>query len=399
MARRRIPIWLALIVLAPVLILTFATGLWLWSWATAPTLHPTPQDVPAMTQSAPSSKWTAAVERGREAVRATIIEHNLPGLSVAVGVDGESVWAEGFGWADVENRTPVAPDMKFRIGTASMALTSVAAGLLLEQGRLKLDDEIQTWVPDYPRKPWPITLRQLMGHVAGVRTDDGDEGPFGERCERPAEGLKLFKNGTLWFEPGTAYRFSSFGWILVSAAVEAAADEPLYTFMRRHIFEPLGMNDTRPDSKTDPIPNRVTMYFPRFAADNRYGLQFAPDQDYSCYTGAMAFLSTPSDLVRFGMAINGGKLLKPETVTLLQTSQRLPSGEETGYGLGWDLETVDLNGERTREVGHDGHSVGGMVASLLTFPDQQIVVAVSANTSWVDTYGLAVKIAAAFARE
>ena len=317
---------------------------------------------------------------------------------MAVGVDGESVWAEGFGWADVENRTPVAPDMKFRIGTASMALTSVAAGLLLEQGRLKLDDEIQTWVADYPRKPWPITLRQLMGHVAGVRTDDGDEGPFGERCERPAEGLKLFKNGNLLFEPGTGYRFSSFGWILVSAAVEAAADEPLYTFMRRHIFEPLGMSDTRPDSKTDPIPNRVTMYFPRFAADNRYGLQFAPDQDYSCYTGAMAFLSTPSDLVRFGMAIQGGKLLKPETVKLLQTSQRLSSGEETGYGLGWDLETVDLNGERTREVGHDGHSVGGMVASLLTFPDQQIVVAVSANTSWVDTYGLAVKIAAAFAR-
>ena len=399
MARRRIPLWLVAIVLAPVLILTFAAGLWLWSWATAPTLHPTPQDVPAMTQSAPSSKWADAVERGRQAVRATIIEHNLPGLSVAVGVDGESVWAEGFGWADVENRAPVAPDMKFRIGTASMALTSVAAGLLLEQGRLKLDDEIQTYVADYPRKPWPITLRQLMGHVAGVRTDDGDEGPFGERCERPAEGLKLFKNGTLLFQPGTGYRFSSFGWILVSAAVEAAADEPLYTFMRRHIFEPLGMNDTRPDSKTDPIPNRVTMYFPRFAADNRYGLQFAPNQDYSCYTGAMAFLSTPSDLVRFGMAINGSKLLKPETVKLLQTSQRLASGEETGYGLGWDLETVDLNGVPAREVGHDGDSVGGTVASLLTFPDQQIVVAVSANTSWVDTYGLAAKIAEAFAAD
>ena len=399
MARRRIPLWLAAIVLAPVLILTLVAGLWLWTWATARTLHPTAQDVPASTQSAPSSKWTAAVDRAREAVRATIIEHNLPGLSVAVGVDGESVWAEGFGWADVENRTPVAPDMKFRIGTASMALTSVAAGLLLEQGRLKLDDEIQTWVPDYPRQKWPITLRQLMGHVAGVRTDDGDEGPFGERCERPAEGVKLFKNGTLLFQPGTGYRFSSFSWILVSAAVEAAADEPLYTFMRRHIFEPLGMTETRPDSRTDPIPNRVTMYFPRFAADNRYGLQFAPDQDYSCYTGAMAFLSTPSDLARFGMAISSGKLLKPETVKLLQTPQRLASGEETGYGLGWDLETVDLNGERVREAGHDGDSVGGKVASLLTFPDQRIVVAVTANTSWVDTYGLAVKVAAAFAKK
>ena len=76
--------------------------------------------------------------------------------------------------------------------------------------------------------------------------------------------------------------------------------------------------------------------------------------DYSCYAGASVFLSTPSDLVRFGMAINSGKLLQPATVQLLQTSQRLASGEETGYGLGWDLETVTLAGQQTRTVGHDG---------------------------------------------
>ena len=137
------------------------------------------------------------------------------------------------------------------------------------------------------------------------------------------------------------------------------------------------------------------MYFPRFAADNRYGLQFAPDQDYSCYTGAMAFLSTPSDLVRFGMAINQAAETRDREAAPDVAAAGL--GRRDGYGLGWDLETVDLNGVRAREVGHDGDSVGGMVASLLTFPDQQIVVAVSANTSWVDTYSLAVKIAAAFA--
>jgi CubicO group peptidase (beta-lactamase class C family) len=127
------------------------------------------------------------------------------GLSVAVGVGGDIVWAEGFGWADLENRVPVAPDTRFRIGTASKVLTSAAVGLLLEKGRLKLDDEIQTYVPAFPEKQWPVTLRQLMGHVAGVRNDGGDEGPLlSARCERPVEALQHFAERSLLFEPGTS---------------------------------------------------------------------------------------------------------------------------------------------------------------------------------------------------
>ncbi len=108
-------------------------------------------------------------------------------------------------------------------------------------------------------------------------------------------------------------------------------------------------------------------------------------------------MTTTSDLVRFGMAIDGGKLLQSATVQLLQTSKRLTSGEETGYGLGWDLETVALAGEQTRWVGHDGTSMGGMVASLVTFPEGGIVVAVTSNISFADAESLAVTIAQAFA--
>jgi CubicO group peptidase (beta-lactamase class C family) len=121
------------------------------------------------------------------------------------------------------------------------------------------------------------------------------------------------------------------------------------------------------------------------------------DIDYSCYAGSSAFLSTPSDLVRFAMAFNSGKLLEPATVELVQTSQRLASGQETGYGLGWDLETVALAGEQTRQVGHDGTSLGGTVASLTTFPQHRIVVSVTSNISYADTFGVAVKIGEAFA--
>ena len=392
--------FVALAVAAVGLLVAAILGLFAFMSTTATPLHPDPQKAPSVTRSDPARKWDAAVERGRHILRAGLTDQNLPGLSVAVGIGGEVVWSEGFGWADLEHKTPVEPATRFRIGTASTALTSAAAGLLLEKDRLKLDEKIQTYVPQFPEKAWPVTLRQLMAHVAGVRNDGGDEGPLLSRhCERPVEGLEGFKDQKLLFEPGTEYSFSSYGWILVSAAVEAAAGARFLSFMRDRIFEPLGMADTRAESATDPIPDRATFYFPRFAADPGYGLHLMRPIDYSCYAGASVFLSTPSDLVRFGMAINGGRLLQPATVQLLQTPQRLASGEETGYGLGWDLETVTLAGEQTRWVGHDGTTLGGMVASLMTFPRRGIVVSVMSNISYADTEALALQVAQGFAEQ
>ena len=397
MSKRRIETWLAVVVAGIGLLLTAILGLFGYVSLTSTPLHPDARNVSSVTHSASAPKWADAVERGRQIVRASLAEQNLPGLSVAVGAEGDIVWAEGFGWADLERRLPVAPEMKFRIGTASTVLTSAAAGLLLQKGRLKLDEVIQAYVPAYPQKQWPMTLRQVMGHVAGVPSDGGDEGPlFSKHCERPVDAVRFFANQSLRFEPGTEYRYSRYGWILVSAAIEAAAEEPFLTLMRTQIFEPLGMNDTLADSATEAIPNRVTAYFPRFAANPRYGPDLMREIDYSCYAGSSVFLSTPSDLVRFAMAINSGKLLQPATVQLLQTSQRLTSGQETGYGLGWDLESVALGGQQTRVVGHDGDSLGGMVASFMTFPEHGIVVAVTSNISYAGTDSLTVKIAQAF---
>jgi CubicO group peptidase (beta-lactamase class C family) len=389
--------WLTLIVAGVGLVVLAVAGLWVYVSATAPTLHPNAQDVTSVASATPVRQWAGAIEQARPIVRAALAEQNLPGLSVAVGAGGEIVWAEGFGWANLENKLPVSPDTRFRIGTASTVLTSAAVGLLLEKDRLKLDEKIQTYVPEFTEKQWPATLRQVMGHVAGVRSDGGDEGPlFGERCDRPVEALQHF-DSALRFEPGTQYRFSNFGWILVSATVEAAAELPFLAFMQREIFDPLEMDHSEADVSTEPIPDLATSYFPRFAADPRYGPDLMRPLNLSCYSGASVFLSTPSDLVRFALAINGGTLLQPTTVQLLQTSQRLPSGEETGYGLGWDIESVALAGEHTRWVGHDGMVLGGMVASLMTFPERGLVVSVTSNTSYADTESLALRIAQAFA--
>ena len=391
-------LWLGLIAGAIGLLVTAIAGLHVYMTTTATKLHPDPAAVPSTTGVAPTPEWAAATEQGRRAVRQALSEKNLPGLSVAVGVGGRLVWAEGFGWADLERHEPMTPETQLRIGTASIALTSAAAGLLLERGTLKLDEPIQTYVPQFPRKPWPLTVRHVMGHLAGLGNDGGDESSlFSQHCERPVAALPAFADDDLRFQPGTQYRFSRYDWIVVSAAIEAAADEPFLDVMRTQVFEPLDMDATRADSATDKIPHRAAPYFPRYSADPTYGLDPTRDLDLSCYAGGIAFLSTPSDLVRFGLAIDGRTLLKPATVQVLQTSQRLSSGEESGYGLGWDLETVPLHGTRALMVGHDGDVLGGQVASLMTFRDRGLVVAVVSNTSYADTFAVASTLADAFA--
>ena len=377
-----------------------AAGLGIYSFlnAVSTPLHPNPEEVPSATETS-AAAWAAAVERARQEARAGLIEHNLPGLSVAVGVGGELVWAEAFGWADLEKRVPVAPRMRFRIGHVSKALTSAGVGLLIEKHRMRLADEIQTHLPDFPRKEWPITLRQLMGHLAGMRhyENDGDYMPS-SGCERASDALRSVAFGPLLFEPGTQYRYSTYGWILVSAAVEAAAGEPFFTFMRRQVFEPAGMTATAVDSATEPHPDRVTFYYPRFSGDPSTGSEPARPVDYSCLAGAGAFLSTPSDLVRFGQALESGKWLERRTVAELQMPQLLASGQETDYGLGWMLNTVPLAGEPTREVGHASLTLLGGSTSFLTFPEHGIVVAVMTNTSRAETRSVALRVAEVFAR-
>ena len=391
--------WLAVMVLGIGGLLAAILGLFVYVSATATPMHPDPTNVSSVTNAAPAPDWAGAVERARHATRAAISEQNLPGLSVAVAVGSVLVWAEGFGWSNIENRSPVTPDTAFRTGGVSIALTSAAVGLLLEQDRLKLDDPIQKYVPSFPEKQWPVSLRQVMGHVAGIPKDEGDEEPLGTGCDLTTEGLQRFAKTPLQFEPGTQFRYTPYGWILVSAAVEEAAREPFLSFMQTRIFEPLGMKHTRPDAMTESTRGRATLYFPRFAADTRYGPESARDGDYSCFAGAAAFLSTPSDLVRFGMAIGSGKLLQPGTVTLLQTPQRLASGQDTRYGLGWDLETASLTGQSTRMAGHDDEFTIGGSASLATFPERSIVVAVMTNISFAKMSSLASSIAQAFAEQ
>lgn len=398
MAKIRLQTVLGAFVLGAGLLAALVFGLFAYMSITAKPLHPNAQGVPTVAAGNPAATWAGAVEDARRIVRADLAEQNLPGVSVAVAAGGEIVWAEGFGFADLENRVTVTPETRFAIGTASTMLTSAGVGLLLEKELLKLDEPIQTYVPEFPAKQWPVTLRHLMAHQSGLKSDGGDESPlYGKACDSPVEALDAFGDAQLRFEPGTQYRYSNFGWILVSAAIERAAGEPFMRYMRRHVFEPLGMEATRENPASEPVSGRATSYFPRFGGDPRYGPDVMRPIDYSCYSGASGFLSTPSDLLRFVTALDAGTLLQPSTVALLQKSGQLSTGADTGYGLGWDHEVATIAGAGTPVIGHDGDLLGGQAVSIMKFPEHDLVLAVVSNTSYAETFALGVKIAEAFA--
>lgn len=382
--------WLALAVVVVGILLTAALGTYTLMSINDKPLHPDLGKIPAVRDFDPAPRWANAAKQSRTIARQGLAQQNLPGLSVAVGVGGAIVWAEGFGWANLEDKTPVDPETQFRIGHVSVPLTSAAAGRLVEEGRLHLDADIQEYVPAFPVKKWPVTLRDLMGHVAGVihyRDDEWGDKPSAH-CGRASDGLQTFARDPLLFEPETRYHYSTYGWVLVSAAIEAAAGQPFFEFMRANVFKPLGMDRTGVDS-AGPAPGRATSYF-RGNFDNA----ITTGVDYSCFAGGGAFLSTPSDLVRFGMGVNG--LLQPETLRRLQSRQLLKSGKETDYGLGWMLDTVDLAGEQTRIAGHSSRTMEGASTSFWVIPDRGLVVAVASNMSFADMRSIALAIAQAF---
>ncbi|MGB5302335.1 MAG: serine hydrolase domain-containing protein [Gemmatimonadota bacterium] len=317
--------------------------------------------------------YIEAVRASRELILEIMEEAGIPGASVAVGIGGQVVWAEGFGWADVELGVPVTTLTKFRVGSVSKPITAAGLGLLVERGQIDLDAPVQTYVPDFPEKRWPVTTRQLGGHLAGIRHYRGAEMLSARRYPTVESGLEIFADDSLLFEPGTEFSYSSYGWNLLSAVMEGASGEDFLTFMRDEVFEPMGLRHTVADHTDSIVSFRASFY----EHDGDDALINAPYVDNSYKWAGGGFLSTPEDLVRFGQQHLGPGFLQTETIAELQTPQTLRNGESTNYGIGWSSGEQD-DGDRT--YAHAGGSVGGTTLLLLV-PEHDLVVAGVVNIS------------------
>lgn len=332
---------------------------------------------PLFAQSEPA--WSADV-------RAAIEEHKkatgIPGLSCAIGVGGTIQMSAGFGFADVENEVPATPQTVYRLGSISKPVTAVIAMQFVEQGKLDLDADVGTIVPEWPKKEWPVTTRQLLSHLGGVRHYRGEDEST-KRYETQTAGLVRFAADPLLHEPGTKYLYSTYGYNLVAAAIEKVAGKPFPEVVREQIAVPAGAPTLQDDDLRRIIPHRAQGY------ERRGGkLQNSELMDGSYKLGGGGLCCSAEDLVRFAQALLADKLVKRETREQMWTQQAQRDGTLIDYAIGF--RTGSMDGRRL--VAHGG-AQARITTMLLLLPDDGVVVALLCNLEGARLPPLAQKIA------
>jgi len=319
-------------------------------------------------------------------VRAVVEAERVVGLSVAVVRAGELVDVRSFGWEDFGARVPATGETMYRWASISKPLTAVAALQLVESGRLDLDRDVRAYVPEFPEKAHAFTSRHLLSHQAGIvhyrdmgiRTlrEYEVEHPWAD----PILRLDMFNERELLFEPGTAYSYTTPGFVLLGAVVERAGEGSYVEQVNERICRPLGMASMRPDYEWVAIPHRARGY-------ERKGEGRVVDSgtdDISWKLPAGGWISTAGDLARFGAGLAGSELLQPQTREDMWTRQATADGTVTGYGLG--IGVGELDGRLV--VSHSG---GQKKAStfLLVAPGRGTAVALMGNTEGAELARLA----------
>ena len=314
-----------------------------------------------------------------------------PGVAVAAVVNGEEVWSEGFGMADLENNVPVTPQTLFRLASISKPITATAAMHLWEHGKLDIDAPIQKYCPAFPEKESPISTRQLMAHLGGIRhykTDpaqDLETNNTKHFADPIAGGLQFFANEPLLDQPGTKFHYSTQGFSLVGCAIEGASGEKYVDYVHDNVFVPSAMTSTVWDDRFAIVPHRT-----RFYSKSKSGvIENSEFLDSSYKIPGGGWLSSADDMAKFEMAILADKLVKRSTRDVMWTPQHgtVPEVEEEGhrgYALGWG--TGDSIG--VPDVGHGGGQQGTSTFIMLA-PGQRTGVVVLINLDGADSSGLA----------
>jgi CubicO group peptidase (beta-lactamase class C family) len=336
-------------------------------------------------QKSPSAEKRAAIEK---AVSSFMSGNGVPGVSVAVVLDGQPAWSAGFGAADLEDYAPVTSSSLFRLGSISKPITATAILQLWERGKLDLDAPVQKYCPAFPQKESPITSRELLGHLGGIRHYNSDgKGDVPEDSARHfatmEESLQIFSADPLVAKPGTQFHYSTYGYTLLGCVLEGASSEKFMDFVRENVFKPAGMAQTQADDFFSVIPHRTRWYHKEKSGIVKNAGVL--DSSYKIPGGGL--ISSADDMAQFEAAILADKLLKNSTRDLMWTPQKTTDGKSTGYALGWGIS--DKLG--VHMAAHTGGQQGTSTAFAVV-PDRRAGVVVLANMDNVDSGSLADQI-------
>ena len=318
-----------------------------------------------------------------EYVKQRMRESPIPGLSLAVVKDGKVVKASGYGAANLETGTPAGPETEYRIASVSKQFIATAVLLLVQEGRIGLDDKAAKYLDGAPESWSQISIRQLLTHTSGIARDPADYHPYRE--QPITEVIQSAYELPLSFRPGEKWLYSNVGYYVLAEVISKASGMPWGAFISEHIFGPAQMSATQTGTVLGIVPHRASGYqWTNAGAINA--------ENWIAVRPSSAFLSTALDLAKWDTFLGSSDLLNDSTRQMMWSPAKLNDGAPVDYGFGW---YVDSFLGRTR-IHHDGQ-YPGFRSDYERFEDDKVSVIVLANSDRVNLESMAIKIAGIYA--
>ncbi len=301
-------------------------------------------------------------------IRSQLIERHIPGAAIAVIKDGKIIKSEGYGLASVEFDVPVTRETMFEIGSVSKQITAAAIMLLVEDGKINLDDKISKYLPDTPDAWKNVSVRNLLTHTSGIKSYTSLGGFELSKRYKVGDFVKELSPQPLDFEPGSDYKYSNSGYSLLGYIIEAASGQNYWQFLRTRIFNPLKMNLTADRDPQFIIKNRATGY------EWENGKLVGRDYNLTDLFSAGAIVSTISDMAKWDIALRDETLLKKESKDQVWKPFTLTGGKENPYGFGWNIG--EFRGQRL--LSHGGQTAG-FASNISRYTDAGLDIIVLTN--------------------
>ncbi|HTH36821.1 MAG TPA: serine hydrolase domain-containing protein [Pyrinomonadaceae bacterium] len=311
-------------------------------------------------------------------IRAEMERQKIPGVSLAVVRDGKPLIVKGYGFANLEHQIHVKPETIFQSGSVGKQFTATAVMLLVEDGKIGLDEKISKYLGDVPDAWKNITIRQVLSHTSGM-TDYPTDFDF-RRDYTEDELLKRAKEIPLAFQPGEKWSYSNLGFVTLGVIINKVTGKFYGDLIQERIFKPLGMTTARVISEADIVPNRASGY--RLIKGDVKNQDWVSPSLNTTADGALYM--TALDMIKWDDALRNGKILKKSSLDAMWAPVKLNNGQSHPYGFGWAVRSV--NGHRVIE---HGGAWQGFKAHIARYVDDNLTVIVFANLAQTNQVRLA----------
>ena len=311
-----------------------------------------------------------------DVVRAQLRKQKIPGIGLGVMRDGKIIKATGYGLANVELNVSVKPESIFQTGSVGKQFTATAVMMLVEEGKLGLDDKITKYFPEAPAAWKAVTVRHLLTHTSGIADYGGEESTMGKgvvnfRQDYTEDDLvRIFSAMPMDFQPGEKWKYSNTGYVILGVLIHRVTGKFYGDFLQERIFHPLGMTSTRIISEVDIIPGRTTGY--RLLKGELKNQEWVSPSLNTTADGAL--YTNVYDLAKWDAALYTEKLLKKASFDQMWTPVKLNNGTNYNYGFGWGVQ--EANGHRL--LAHDG-AWQGFTMNISRYVDDRLTIVVFTN--------------------